>query len=77
MSNKLFVKKQIRRILTWFFSYDKLTKLKSVSKDLFNNKSDDKLINLQELLVTGGSKSHRALVIEKSSTINRTNTNTG
>ena len=41
MSNKLFVKKQIHRILTWFFSYDKLTKLKTVSKSLFNNKLDD------------------------------------
>lgn len=46
MSNKLLVKKQVRRILTWFFSYDKLTKLKSVSKNLFNNKFDDKLGNV-------------------------------
>jgi len=46
MSNKLLVKKQVRRILTWFFSYDKLTKLKSVSKNLFNNKFDDYLGNL-------------------------------
>lgn len=45
MSNKLLVKKQVRRILTWFFSYDKLTKQKSVSKNLFNNKFDDKLGN--------------------------------
>jgi len=46
MSNKLLVKKQVRRILTWFFSYDKLTKQKSVSKNLFNNKFDDKLGNV-------------------------------
>lgn len=46
MSNKLLVKKQVRRILTWFFSYDKLTKLKSVSKNLFSNKFDDYLGNL-------------------------------
>lgn len=52
MSNKLLVKKQVRRILTWFFSYDKLTKLKSVSKNLFNNKFDDKLGNVQ--IITKG-----------------------
>lgn len=45
MSNKLLVTKQVRRILTWFFSYDKLTKQKSVSKNLFDNKFDDKLGN--------------------------------
>jgi len=26
MSNRLLVTKQVRRILTWFFGYDKLTK---------------------------------------------------
>lgn len=41
MSNKLLVKKQVHRILTWFFSYDKLTKLKTASKGSFNNKPDD------------------------------------
>ena len=46
MSNRLFVKEQIHRILTWFFSYDKLTKLKTVSKNWFNNKFDDKPGNL-------------------------------
>lgn len=46
MSNRLFVKKQIHRILTWFFSYDKLTKLKTVSKNLFNNKFDEVVVNL-------------------------------
>lgn len=40
MSNRLLVKKQVRRILTWFFSYDKLTKQKTAPKDLFNYKSD-------------------------------------
>ncbi len=46
MSNKLSVKNQVRRILTWFFSYDKLTKLKTAPKTLFNNKVDGVLVNL-------------------------------
>ena len=46
MSNKLFVIKQICRILTCFLSYDKLTKKYTMSKNLFNNKFDEQLINL-------------------------------
>lgn len=46
MSNRLLVEKQVRRMLPWFFSYDKLTKLKSVSKNLFDDKFDDQLGNL-------------------------------
>jgi hypothetical protein len=37
MSNKLLVKKQVCRIITWFFGYDKLTKKNTISKKLFNN----------------------------------------
>jgi len=47
MSNKLFVKNQICRILTRFFGYDKLTKLKTTPKHLFNNKCDGLLVNLK------------------------------
>ena len=46
MSNKLFVKNQICRILTCFLSYDKLTKIKSIPKILFNNKINGYLVNL-------------------------------
>ena len=46
MSNKLFVRKQICRILTCFLSYDKLTKIYTTSKNLFNNKFDENLVNL-------------------------------
>lgn len=77
MSNKLLVKKQVRRILTWFFSYDKLTKQKSVSKNLFNNKFDDVLGNLPKLLHTVDIGYDRVSLIEKYQKCNRTNTNTG
>ena len=52
MSNKLFVTKQICRMLTWFFGYDKLTKIKAISKLLFNNKRDEYLVNLAVLALT-------------------------
>ena len=49
MSNKLFVKNQICRMLTWFFGYDKLTKLKTTSMRLFNNIRNELLVNLNEV----------------------------